>query len=215
MCGVCVVTYTLYFLAMLGQKMPQHTLARMFSLYTCNKSSCSNSLMIILTSKSLFCVVLSGPEVSSVFAAVLRSCMAVLVCGDNNMVSYFSSSCHTRHTRHTQLIAKRYTYFETASAIQIPDFNPHCKLPCTCQQTFTTCTMQNINTMHPKGPVAGCDGHCRFAYDSAPSALDFQNQSIHATHDTYNTQTHVYIHFLCLDELADQILHTCARCILL
>ena len=112
MCGgnvwsVCVVTYTLYFLTMLGQKMPQHTLARMFSLYTCNKSSCSNSLMIILTSKSLFCVVLSGPEVSSVFAAVLRSCMAVLVCGDNNMVSYFSSSCqaphapHTPHTPHT------------------------------------------------------------------------------------------------------------------
>jgi len=60
-----------------------HTLARVwvcfFDTRTCNKISLSISLMIILTSKSLFCGVPSSPELSSTLAALWRSCMAVLV----------------------------------------------------------------------------------------------------------------------------------------
>ena len=50
-----------------------------FDTRTCNKISLSISLMIILTSKSLFCGVPSSPELSSTLAALWRSCMAVLV----------------------------------------------------------------------------------------------------------------------------------------
>ena len=48
--------------------------------HTCNKISFSNSLMIILTSRSLLFAARSIPEESSVFAALFRWCMAVLVC---------------------------------------------------------------------------------------------------------------------------------------
>ena len=51
-----------------------------FGTRTCNKISLSTSLMIILTSKSLFCGVPSSPELSSTLAALWRSCIAVLVC---------------------------------------------------------------------------------------------------------------------------------------
>jgi len=48
---------------------------------TCNKKiSPSITLMIILTSKSLFGGVLSSPEFSSALAALFRLCMAVFVC---------------------------------------------------------------------------------------------------------------------------------------
>ena len=45
-------------------------------VHTCKDNSSSNSLIIILTSKSLLCAALSEPAVSSVRAALLRSCMA-------------------------------------------------------------------------------------------------------------------------------------------
>ena len=123
-----------------------------FGTRTCNKISLSTSLMIILTSKSLFCGVPSSPELSSTLAALWRSCIAVLVC----RTAASHGQCMCRKLRYTaatpdvtsvtQLAAALHSHF-THRKIKHSQSNECISLPF-CLHRFSLVSRMALGNLH-------------------------------------------------------------------